>query len=108
MSLSAVVLGMQGCAPAAAVTMVAGEGPRHASVRYLRCREQRGAFPRREVAAVAAVLARGTRALRVRLPGAQGAIVDPAKVRDYMLSPSHPVGWSKARFLRSLGYAQGR
>lgn len=44
----------------------------------------------------------------MRLPGAQGAIVDPAKVRDHMLSPSHPFGWSKARFFRSLGYAQGR
>ena len=28
----------------------------------------------------------------------------PEKLRDYLLSPSHPVGRFKARYFRSLGY----
>lgn len=40
----------------------------------------------------------------MRLPGADRAFIDPAKVRHYLLSPIHPVGRSKARFFRSLGY----
>ena len=35
----------------------------------------------------------------MRLPGAQRAIIDAAKVRDYLLSPEHPVGRAKARLL---------
>ena len=38
------------------------------------------------------------------LPGAAAAIVDPAKVRDYLLSPDHPIGHAKARFFTSLGF----
>ena len=41
---------------------------------------------------------------RMRLPGAERAFVDPAKVRDYLLSTEHPTGRWKARFFRSLGY----
>ena len=38
------------------------------------------------------------------IPGAENASVDVAKVRDYLLSPEHPVGRFKAVFFRSLGY----
>jgi len=41
----------------------------------------------------------------VRLPGASRAVVDEAKVRDYLLSWSHPVGRSKAAFFGALGYS---
>jgi len=44
----------------------------------------------------------------VKLPGAERAVVDPAKVRDYLLSPSHPVGRFKAQFFLALGYSQDR
>jgi hypothetical protein len=39
------------------------------------------------------------------LPNAEGAIVDPAKIRDYLLSTAHPVGRFKAVFFISLGYS---
>ncbi len=42
------------------------------------------------------------------LPNADRAIVDPAKVRDYLLSSVHPVGRFKAIFFVSLGYTQDR
>jgi hypothetical protein len=42
----------------------------------------------------------------VRLPNADRAIVDSAKVRDYLLSPEHPVGRAKARFFTALGFAR--
>jgi hypothetical protein len=41
----------------------------------------------------------------VKLPGAERAVVDPAKVRDYLLSESHPVGRFKAAFFLALGYS---
>jgi len=40
----------------------------------------------------------------LKLPEAERAIVDPAKLRDYLLSPSHPVGRFKEAFFRLLGY----
>ena len=40
----------------------------------------------------------------MKLPGADQAIVDGAKVRDYLLSPEHPVGRFKAVFFGALGY----
>jgi hypothetical protein len=40
----------------------------------------------------------------VRLPNAEQAIVPPEKVRDYLLSPDHRVGRSKARFFGALGF----
>jgi hypothetical protein len=43
----------------------------------------------------------------VRLPGADRAFVDAAKVRDYLLSSSHPVGRFKAVFFAALGYRAG-
>ena len=42
----------------------------------------------------------------MRMPGAEHAICDPAKVRDYLLSLEHPRGRSKARFLKSLGFTR--
>ena len=41
----------------------------------------------------------------MNLPNAERAVVDPAKVRDYLLAAAHPVGRFKARFFVSLGYA---
>lgn len=43
----------------------------------------------------------------MKLPGADAAIIDPAKVRDYLLSESHPVGRFKSTFFASLGYSAG-
>jgi hypothetical protein len=40
----------------------------------------------------------------MRLPNAEKAIVDERKVREYLLSPSHPVGRFKARFFGSIGF----
>lgn len=42
------------------------------------------------------------------LPNADRAIIDPAKVRDYLLSSVHPVGRFKAAFFVSSGYTQDR
>jgi hypothetical protein len=42
----------------------------------------------------------------MKVPGAEVAVVDPAKVRDYLLSPEHPVGRFKARFFASIGYSR--
>lgn len=40
----------------------------------------------------------------MRLPGAEHAVVDIAKLRDYCLNPEHPEGKHKARvFLEKLG-----
>jgi hypothetical protein len=41
----------------------------------------------------------------VRLPGVERAVVEAAKLRDYLLSDSHPVGRFKAAFFVALGYA---
>ncbi|MBW1897346.1 MAG: hypothetical protein JRI47_09860, partial [Deltaproteobacteria bacterium] len=41
---------------------------------------------------------------RVQLPNADQVIVEPAKIRAYLLSSSHPVGRFKANFFRALGY----
>ena len=40
----------------------------------------------------------------VKLPNADRAIVDKRKVRDYLLSRSHPIGRFKAAFLASAGF----
>jgi hypothetical protein len=44
----------------------------------------------------------------MKLPGAERAFVDPAKVRDYLLNVDHPVGHSKARFFGALGFTRAR
>jgi len=41
---------------------------------------------------------------QMKLPNAQNAIVDERKVREYLLSPSHPVGRFKAKFFESIGF----
>jgi len=42
--------------------------------------------------------------LPVRLPSAERAIVQQAKVCDYLLSMNHPIGRFKAAFFGALGY----
>jgi len=42
----------------------------------------------------------------MRLPHAELAEVDPAKVRGYLLSEAHPVGKAKARFFREAGFGE--
>jgi hypothetical protein len=39
------------------------------------------------------------------LPNAACAVIDPSKVRDYLLSPSHPLGRFKAVVFNALGYS---
>jgi hypothetical protein len=38
------------------------------------------------------------------LPGAEHAVIDAAKIRDYLLSHEHPIGRFKAVFFEALGY----
>jgi len=45
---------------------------------------------------------------RVLLPNADRAIIPDAKVRDYLLAPTHPQGASKARFFSRFGFEQSR
>ena len=40
----------------------------------------------------------------MKLPGIENAVVDPKKIRDYLLSTSHPLGRFKASFFLALGY----
>jgi hypothetical protein len=40
------------------------------------------------------------------LPRAAGAVIAAEKLRDYILSPAHPIGRFKAAFFAQLGYAQ--
>jgi len=40
------------------------------------------------------------------LPNADRALVEERKLRDYLLSPSHPVGRFKAALFAQLGYSQ--
>jgi hypothetical protein len=42
----------------------------------------------------------------VKLPKPECALVDIEKVRDYLLSSTHPIGQSKATFFVGLGYRQ--
>jgi hypothetical protein len=41
----------------------------------------------------------------MKLPEAQRAVIAPAKIQDYLLSTSHPVGRFKEPFFASLGYS---
>jgi len=41
----------------------------------------------------------------LQFPNSDRAVIDSAKLRDYLLSTSHPVGRFKARFFESLGYS---
>ncbi len=40
----------------------------------------------------------------MKLPAAEQAVIAPAKIRDYLLSTSHPIGRFKEPFFASLGY----
>jgi hypothetical protein len=40
----------------------------------------------------------------LKVPGVENAVVDPKKIRDYLLSASHPLGRFKASFFLALGY----
>jgi hypothetical protein len=42
----------------------------------------------------------------VVLPNSSKAVIAPEKLRDYLLSPIHPIGRYKALFFRTLGYDQ--
>ena len=44
----------------------------------------------------------------MELPNAARAVVDPSKVRDYLLSETHPVGRFKAAVFMALGYRSAR
>lgn len=41
----------------------------------------------------------------MRIPNAERALIEDAKVRDYLLSPSHPVGRFKCAFFVALGFS---
>jgi len=41
---------------------------------------------------------------RVRLPNVDRALIDEAKLREYLLSDAHQVGRFKATFFRALGF----
>ncbi|MBI2920103.1 MAG: hypothetical protein HYY18_03340 [Planctomycetes bacterium] len=41
----------------------------------------------------------------MKLPGVERAVVSAPKIRDYLLSDSHPVGRFKAAFFVGLGYS---
>ena len=40
------------------------------------------------------------------LPNSERAVIDDAKVRDYLLSSSHPVGRFKSVFFAALGFSE--
>jgi hypothetical protein len=44
----------------------------------------------------------------VKIPNAERAAIDPAKLRDYLLSLTHPIGRFKARFFAGLGFSAER
>jgi hypothetical protein len=44
----------------------------------------------------------------VLLPNADSAVIERAKLQDYLLSQTHPVGRFKARFFMALGFSADR
>ena len=42
----------------------------------------------------------------MKLPNVDRAVIEPAKLQDYLLSPVHSVGRFKAPFFAALGYNQ--
>jgi len=42
----------------------------------------------------------------VKLPNAKKAVVEERKIRDYLLSDSHPIGRFKAAFFKRVGFDQ--
>ena len=53
-------------------------------------------------------MARSTIQSAVLIPNTDRATIDPAKLRDYLLSATHPIGRFKARFFTALGFAPDR
>ncbi|MFM9938770.1 MAG: DUF6883 domain-containing protein [Hyphomicrobiaceae bacterium] len=43
-----------------------------------------------------------------KLPNIDAAVVEDAKLIDYLLNPAHPRGAAKARFLASFGFSSAR
>ena len=43
----------------------------------------------------------------MKLPNADQALVPEAKITDYLLSPTHPIGRAKASFFTRFGYSLG-
>ena len=44
----------------------------------------------------------------MKMPRCESAIIAKAKITDYLLSPTHPRGSTKAKWFNALGYAHGR
>jgi hypothetical protein len=44
----------------------------------------------------------------LKLPNREGCFVPQSKLRDYLLSPTHPDGSHKARLFRALGFDQAK
>ena len=44
----------------------------------------------------------------MQLPNVERAVIERAKLEDYLLSASHPVGRFKARFFAALGFTPDR
>ena len=42
------------------------------------------------------------------IPNPDRAVIDPTKLREFLLSPTHPAGRAKSRFFASLGYDAAR
>ncbi|MEX0874712.1 MAG: DUF6883 domain-containing protein [Actinomycetota bacterium] len=40
------------------------------------------------------------------LPGVANAVIEPRKLRDYLLSHTHPLGRTKGEFFAGLGYTR--
>jgi hypothetical protein len=40
------------------------------------------------------------------VPGCDQAVVELAKVTDYLMSSSHTIGWAKARFFKRFGFRE--
>jgi hypothetical protein len=43
----------------------------------------------------------------MKLPNRENAYIPPQKLTDYLLSQTHSVGRSKARFFRAVGFDEG-
>jgi len=44
----------------------------------------------------------------MKLPNGELAIIDERKIKEYLLSPSHPVGRFKLKFLAGIGFGPDR
>jgi hypothetical protein len=42
----------------------------------------------------------------MKLPGVERAVIDPGKIRDYLLSNEHLIGRHKAAIFRGMGYSR--